>query len=120
MTYPTTTSETSPHQRNNNDQGSCRPCLYTGVATCIGLSAYFYHLAHEDTVKEISGNNKDGLSKSQQLSNQKQASPRSSELHKTLLNLFRKEPPPRLSNRPFLLTCSAFWAVAGTYRLYLN
>ena len=31
----------------DNDRGSCRECLITGVLTCTGLSAYFFHLATE-------------------------------------------------------------------------
>jgi hypothetical protein len=31
------------------DQESCQACLYTGVATCMGLAAYFAHLATEDS-----------------------------------------------------------------------
>jgi hypothetical protein len=29
------------------DQRSCKECLYTGVATCTGLSLYFIKLASE-------------------------------------------------------------------------
>jgi len=32
----------------SNKQQSCRSCLYTGVATCLGLSSYFFYLATED------------------------------------------------------------------------
>lgn len=31
----------------NTPRGSCRECLITGVLTCTGLSAYFFHLASE-------------------------------------------------------------------------
>ena len=33
---------------NRKEGESCRSCLYTGVSTCLGLSAYFLHLATED------------------------------------------------------------------------
>ena len=42
------TSNTSSIQSDPNHKESCRSCLYTGVSTCLGLSAYFLHLATED------------------------------------------------------------------------
>jgi hypothetical protein len=38
---------TTEQQRQQQGQ-QCSTCLYTGVATCTGLSAYFFKVAHFD------------------------------------------------------------------------
>lgn len=108
---------------------SCRSCLYTGVATCIGLSGYFLHLATEK--EEILQKGKDDIkirdkSSSQQPSKMNgthtNGKPTSEFSFQSPLKNFMKgtnHTVPK-NNRPFLFAMSAIWAVAGAYRLYLN
>lgn len=129
-----------------NDRESCRSCLYTGVGTCVGLSAYFAHLALEGTDKEAAQRNylTDRLDRSQGVSvkrfekssnnhgirepmqkKQKMSSAGVSSncIQNTLTKSFGKNKSllvHRSRNRPFLWICSACWAAAGAYRLYLN
>ena len=84
-------------QRSNNEE-SCRSCLYTGLATCTGLSGYFLYLAMEEELHRTSKPNT---------------------FQSTIVNFMRGKPIPK-QNRPFLFAMSAAWFVAGGYRLYLN
>ena len=127
--------------QQKEDVESCRSCLYTGVATCIGLSGYFLHLATEE--EEIQQKGKDDIkirdrSSSQQPSkmngytnengkptSQSKISPnnnKATQSFQSSLKNFMKgtnHTVPK-NNRPFLFAMSAVWAVAGAYRLYLN
>jgi hypothetical protein len=123
---------TQTHSADANE--SCRSCLYTGVATCVGLSAYFAHLAlEEDTDKRTGGSKsahgstKSHMKQTPMHSNSRinkhmnvpnfTSAKRSSEAKS---NLMRCKPLQMKSNRPFLMICSACWAAAGAYRIYLN
>lgn len=140
---PSTNTEVQPSSTDRDV--SCRSCLYTGVATCIGLSAYFFHLAFECTEKEKessweiikpragtqqspvhSNGAKEGHAHTM---NRSSIGPKCrkapSDIHNNIwLNTLRKASPPSYpnpkANRPFLLTFSAFWAAAGAYRYYLD
>ena len=68
--------KTAPQRQQNEE--SCKACLYTGMATCTGLSLYFMKMALEESTKS------------------------------------------QKSQKPFLLTMSAAWAVAGAYRWHLG
>ena len=141
------TPNTSSIQSDHNKEQSCRSCLYTGVATCLGLSSYFFYLATEDdkmgktsndtkqrqnstvgkssikptsrqTFKHIGNNTSTATSiKSKPQSSLKIHKPIS--FQSQLDNFMHSKPIPK-SNRPFLFAMSAVWAVAGAYRLYLN
>ena len=134
------TQKIAPAQSQQKEEvESCRSCLYTGVATCIGLSGYFLHLATEE--EEIQQKGKDDIkirdkSSSQQPSkmngmhtNGKPTSQsnipninKATQLFQSSLKNFIKgtnHTVPK-NNRPFLFAMSAVWAVAGAYRLYLN
>lgn len=41
-------SALNEHERQKGNEESCSTCLYTGVATCTGLSAYFFKVALMD------------------------------------------------------------------------
>ena len=84
--------------QHSNDGESCRSCLYTGLATCTGLSGYFLYLAMEEELHRTSKPNT---------------------LQSTIVNFMRGNPVPK-QNRPFLFAMSAAWFVAGSYRLYLS
>ena len=145
METPNTSSIQSDPNRKEEEH-SCRSCLYTGVSTCLGLSAYFLHLATEDdsimqkTSKDKQQNSivdKSSMKPTSQQSSKpidnntstatnirskQQSSPK---MHKHIsfqsqLNNFMQSKPIPKSNRPFLFAMSAVWAVAGAYRLYLN
>lgn len=136
------TTNTTPTQSD-----SCRSCLYTGVATCIGLAGYFFHLATEDDNMQKTSNHdikqqnsivdKSSIKPtSQQTSkpigannstttNIRSKSQSSSKIHKPIsfqsqLNNFMYSKPIPKNNRTFLFAMSAVWADAGAYRLYLN
>ena len=85
-------------EQRPNDGESCRTCLYTGLATCTGLSGYFLYLAMEEELHRTSKPNT---------------------LQSTIVNFMRGKPIPK-QNRPFLFAMSAAWFVAGGYRMYLN
>ena len=124
------TQKIAPAQSQQKEEvESCRSCLYTGVATCIGLSGYFLHLATEK--EEILQKGKDDIkirdkSPSQQPSKMNgthtNGKPTSEFSFQSPLKNFMKgtnHTVPK-NNRPFLFAMSAVWAVAGAYRLYLN
>jgi len=137
------TPNTSSIQSDHNKEQSCRSCLYTGVATCLGLSSYFFYLATEDDMQKTSDINikqrnstvdKSSLKPTSQskppiVSNtstttntKTQSSPKidkSISFQSQLNNFMHSKPIPK-NNRPFLFAMSAVWAVAGAYRLYLN
>ena len=148
------TSNTSSIQSDPNHKESCRSCLYTGVSTCLGLSAYFLHLATEDdkmgktsnemqkTPNDIKQRQNSTVDKrsmkttsrktfrhigsnASTATNIKSKTQSSSKIHKPIsfqsqLNNFMKGKPIPKNNRPFLFAMGAVWAVAGSYRLYLN
>ena len=121
----TPAAEVKAQAATNVEEGeeSCRTCLYTGVATCAGLSAYFLHLAFEEqppsqqkptdaTIRKYRSNDTN--------------IPRSTHTQKQPIDLFERsikllqqKSPPK-SHKRFHLAFSAAWAIAGMYRLYLN
>ena len=124
--------------QQKEDVESCRSCLYTGVATCIGLSGYFLHLATEE--EEIQQKGKGDIKRRDKSSSQqpskmngthtngtptsqsKNGPNRATQSFQSSLKNFMKgtnHTVPK-NNRPFLFAMSAVWAVAGAYRLYLN
>jgi hypothetical protein len=132
-----TSRETKLNTPSDDAEESCRSCLYTGVATCIGLSAYFAQLAifEDDTNKRTCrSKGADGSTKSQVIKQTSMHSNPSLKEHlhlpditstkrsnETKCNLMQRNKPLQVkSNRPFLLVCSACWAAAGAYRWYLN
>jgi len=103
------------------EEESCRSCLYTGVATCGGLSAYFLHLAYEEQPPS-----RKKLTDATKYPSKDINIPRSTYAPKQVTNIFERamksmhqKSHPK-SNRQFHLAFSAAWAVAGMYRLYLN
>jgi hypothetical protein len=73
-------------------EGPCSSCLYTGVATCAGLAAYFTHIAYD-----------------------------TSDIAETLTRRQRHaQIKLMVSRRPYFLAISAGWVVAGAYRGYLG
>ena len=128
VTMKATTPEVeSPPQAattvEKGEEESCRSCLYTGVATCTFLSAYFLHLALEEqpskqkptdaTIRKYRSNDKNIPRSSTHT--QKQPI----DLFERSIKLMQQKSPPK-SNRRFHLAFSAAWAIAGMYRLYLN
>ncbi len=97
---------------------SCRQCLYTGVATCAGLSAYFLHLAYEDQPPSKTHQRQPDAttSKSTTIRNAN-TSKQPTWLRTAAMKLMRQK---SAGNRSFHLAFGAAWAVAGVYRLYLN
>jgi hypothetical protein len=73
-------------------EGPCSSCLYTGVATCAGLAAYFTHIAYDtsDIVTTLTRRQRHGQ-----------------------LKLM-------VQRRPYFLAISAGWLVAGAYRWHLG
>jgi hypothetical protein len=73
-------------------EGPCSSCLYTGVATCAGLAAYFTHIAYD-----------------------------TSDIAETLTRR-QKQAQLKLmvSRRPYFLAISVGWVVAGAYRWHLG
>ena len=125
----------------SNKQQSCRSCLYTGVATCLGLSSYFFYLATEDDMQKTSNDMKQqnstvdkssmkptsqskpirsNNSTATNIRSKSQSSPKIHKSFQSQLNNFMYSKPIPKNNRPFLFAMSAVWAVAGAYRLYLN
>jgi hypothetical protein len=99
---------------------SCRSCLYTGVATCAGLSAYFLHLAYEeDQPPSKTHQRQPDATTSKSATIRKANTPKqpTTGLRTAAMKLMRQK---SASNRSFHLAFSAAWAVAGLYRLYLN
>ena len=73
-------------------EGPCSSCLYTGVATCAGLAAYFTHIAYD-----------------------------TSDIAETLTRRQRhSQLKLMVQRRPYFLAISAGWVVAGAYRGYLG
>jgi hypothetical protein len=73
-------------------EGPCSSCLYTGVATCAGLAAYFTHIAYD-----------------------------TSDIAATLTRRQRHaQLKLMVSRRPYFLAISAGWLVAGAYRWHLG
>ena len=101
----------STAQRENKE--SCQSCLYTGVATCIGLSGYFFYLATEEDTRQP---NKKQQHPSKLCSNK---SVPKSPTFPSIKSFMQGKPIPK-RNRPFLFAASAVWAVAGAYRVYLE
>jgi hypothetical protein len=73
-------------------EGPCSSCLYTGVATCAGLAAYFTHIAYDTS--DIAAT----LTRGQR--------------HAQLKLMVQR--------RPYFLAISAGWLVAGAYRWHLG
>jgi hypothetical protein len=73
-------------------EGPCSSCLYTGVATCAGLAAYFTHIAYD-----------------------------TSDIAATLTRRQRHaQLKLMVQRRPYFLAISAGWLVAGAYRWHLG
>ena len=130
---PSSTVNSTVQAKEGESESSCRSCLYTGVGTCIGLSAYFFHLAFDDTgnnhgngsnashgTKQSSSLRKQNIVPSNHKMTISSARSRVTDVQSTSMKLLRKKSLPNPSNRPFLLVCSACWAAAGAYRLYLD
>ena len=99
---------------------SCRSCLYTGVATCAGLSAYFLHLAYEeDQPPSKTHQRQPDATTSKSTTIRKANTPKqpTTGFRTAAMKLMRQK---SAGNRSFHLAFSAAWAVAGVYRLYLN
>jgi len=47
QTTPSLNHEDTATVTSSHDKASCKPCLYTGIATCAGFAGYFYYLATE-------------------------------------------------------------------------
>ena len=123
----------STKSTNQEGEESCRSCLYTGVATCVGLSAYFAHLAFEDEA-DVNRDKKKNPIRGDRLHKHQFADEHTIDQRKVnsqhkypkidirskLMKSFQNRQPQLKSNRPFLLVCSACWAAAGAYRWYLN
>jgi hypothetical protein len=75
-------------------QGPCPSCLYTGVATCAGLAAYFVHLAYDTSLPNAARQNSQRARHAQ-------------------LVLLAKQ-------RPYFLGIAAAWVGAGVYRWQLG
>ena len=126
-----------PIQNHNND--SCSSCLWTGVITCLGLSAYFAHIAFDDETsivgtktattnmttttspvvtnstlfKNHTNNYNTGSSHAMRIWFQQQ-------YQKLYLSSL---PLPNVStryNKPVFLCISAGWFVVGLYRWHLG
>lgn len=102
---------------------SCRTCLYTGVATCAGLSAYFLHLAYEEQPpsqkKPTDATTRKYPSKDINIPRSTNTPTQATTIFERAMKSMHHKSPPK-SNRQFHLAFSAAWAVAGVYRLYLN
>ncbi len=104
----------------NKEVKKCRSCLYTGIATCAGLSAYFLHLAfEEDQPQSKTHQRQPDATTSKSTTIRKPNTPKqpTTGLRTAAMKLMRQK---SASNRSFHLAFSAAWAVAGVYRLYLN
>lgn len=87
-------------------EGSCPSCLYTGVATCVGLALYFTHLAFDDDTPRAA-------LRAVKTDQNGQGKPRLSSLAGS--SVIRKA-PPRLS----FLAIAVGFVGAGAYRWYLG
>jgi len=89
---------------------TCPACLYTGVATCIGLAGYFAHIAFEEGGEQASQKARTIADRTGQAplkaSWSWMAQARSTET-------IRRQ-------RPAFLAISAAWLVAGAYRWHLG
>ena len=107
----------------DSGEESCRSCLYTGVATCAGLSAYFLHLAFEDQPpsqqKPTDTTIRKNTSKDTNIPRSTNIPKQPTDFFERTIKLLQQQSPPK-SNRQFHLAFSAACAVAGMYRLYLN
>ncbi len=127
MVTPETAPSQSAPQVNVQLEESCRSCLYTGVATCVGLSGYFLHLAVEEQQPNESSPHKPRGANwgnriapvSLRTSENSNKMRMSTSFQTYIMNSMRgNQVSPK--NRPFLFAMSAVWGVAGAYRLYLN
>lgn len=133
MTTPETSRPKSALQVNGLQNGeSCRSCLYTGVATSVGLSGYFLYLAMEEELHRTTKQSESSPHKPHATNGEIKNAPvisRSNSSKKNTPTGFQSsfasfmrgnqgQVPKK--NRPFLFAMSAFWCVAGAYRLYLN
>lgn len=116
-----------PNVDNKGEEESCRSCLYTGVATCAGLSAYFLHLAFEDQPPSSSHQRptdttiRDFTSKDTKMPKSMHTPNQSIDVFEKAMRLMQQKNPPKSNgNRQFHLAFSAVWAIAGAYRMYLN
>jgi len=89
---PVVLSNETNRQHENEDiiEPPCSVCKYTGMTVCTGLSLYFIKLATEETTIKTT----------------------------TLAAAANKT--PMKNHRPFFVTCSVGWAIAGVYRWYLG
>jgi hypothetical protein len=109
---------------DKREEESCRSCLYTGVATCAGLSAYFLHLAFEDHQppshqRPTDTTVRDYKSKDAKITGSAHTPKQNTDVFEKAIRLMQQKTSPK-SNRQFHLAFSAVWAIAGIYRLYLN
>jgi len=80
------------HQ-DDNDDASCPSCLYVGVATSLGLAAYFAHAAFEEDHQPK---------------------------QKLLSQVARKQQQQLRYNKPVFLAISMAWMGIGAYRWHLG
>lgn len=119
---PAAEAQTTPIVAKGGEE-SCRTCLYTGVATCAGLSAYFLHLAYEEQPpsqkKSTDATIRKFPSKDINISRSTHTPKQATNVFERAMKSMHQKSPPK-SNRQFHLAFSAAWAFAGIYRLYLN
>jgi hypothetical protein len=87
-------STTLAHHRDD----SCASCLWTGVITCIGLSAYFAHAAYDESPPV-------NITTSQPVVNK--------------IKWWQRQHQSRYT-RPVFLLISTGWLGIGAYRWYLG
>jgi hypothetical protein len=93
---------------NDNDSGShesCSSCLWTGVLTCIGLSAYFAHAAYEIPTAIVI--------------DKRQSTTIVNKLFPWLMKQ-QHHRPPSLYHKPVFLMISAGWLCVGAYRWHIG
>ena len=113
-------TDTSHAQSPPKAKESCRSCLYTGVATCTGLSGYFFHLAMEEESPRSAPKMNGGVANAAKGLESKSSMQHIPITSKSSTMKFLKGYPVAKQNRLFLFALSAFCAGAGAYRLYLN
>ena len=123
MKYTPAEANSTQSSADNGEKESCRSCLYTGVATCFGLSAYFLNLAFEDPPSQQNNDNNittagKNASRITKARNAHKLKDTTTMFDRKLKYVQQKNIPK--SNKQFHIAFSAAWAIAGIYRLYLN
>jgi hypothetical protein len=123
---PASQQQLTLNSSGDHSHSSCSSCLWTGVITSFGLSAYFAHIAFDDVNPTVTTTTTPTNSKMivhHQFSNTNSMNNSTNVFRSWFQEQVKKyhnSPRTYTHNKPVFLCISAGWAIVGVYRWYLG